>query len=226
MLIWRASNALLQRAMDSPDDTPAMGCDSAPRALPAPTLSAPALADQLQRGSAALFPTDTLPALAACPNQAHQLWTLKQRPPDKPLILMAASSELLLAALGLPLQPAWLEMAAWAWPGAVTLVLPATGPVAAALNPGGASLGLRLPASPEALALLQLSGPLATTSANLSGCPAATTAEQAAQQFPQVPRLAPLPWPMAGGQASTVLAWGETGQWQVLRAGALLPPGI
>lgn len=212
--------------MGSPEDTPAMGSDFAPMAGNAPTLTAPALADRLQRGSAALFPTDTLPALAACPDQAHQLWTLKQRPPDKPLILMAASSEALLAALGVPLQPAWLEMAAWAWPGAVTLVLPARGPVAAALNPGGASLGLRLPACPEAVALLRLSGPLATTSANLSGCPAATTAEQAAQQFPQVPRLAPLPWPMAGGQASTVLAWGETGRWQVLRAGALLPPGI
>lgn len=212
--------------MGSPDETATMGSDSEPMAWPAPALSARDLADRLQRGSAALFPTDTLPALAACPNQAHQLWTLKRRPPDKPLILMAASSEVLLASLGVPLQSAWLEMAAWAWPGAVTLVLPATGPFAAALNPGGTSLGLRQPASPEALALLRLSGPLATTSANLSGCPAATTAAQAAQQFPEVPCLAPLPWPLAGGQASTVLAWGETGRWRVMRAGALLPTGI
>ncbi|MCX5940868.1 MAG: L-threonylcarbamoyladenylate synthase [Cyanobium sp. LacPavin_0818_WC50_MAG_67_9] len=190
------------------------------------TLSAPDLAARLQQGSPGLFPTDTLPALATAPGHAPRLWTLKQRPADKPLILMAATAEALLEATGMPPRPEWLAMAAWAWPGAVTLVLPATGPLAAALNPGGDSLGLRLPACAEAQALLRLSGPLATTSANLSGRPAATTAEQATLQFPGVPLLAPLPWPVAGGQASTVVAWREPGGWQVLRAGALLPPGM
>jgi L-threonylcarbamoyladenylate synthase len=190
------------------------------------TLTAPALAARLREGEPGLFPTDTLPALAAATEQAHQLWTLKQRPADKPLILMAATAEALLAATGVPPRPEWLAMAAWAWPGAVTLVLPAQGSVAEALNPGGDSLGLRLPACAAAQALLRLSGPLATTSANLSGRPAATTAEQASEQFPGVPLLAPLPWPVAGGQASTVVAWRESGGWQVLRAGAVLPPGI
>ena len=78
----------------------------------------------------------------------------------------------------------------------------------------------------QALALLELSGPLATTSANVSGQPPATTAEEAARQFADVPLLGPMPWPEAGGMASTVLAWREGGGWQVLRAGALLPPGI
>jgi L-threonylcarbamoyladenylate synthase len=193
---------------------------------PGEALPAAALAKRLQQGSPALFPTDTLPALATCPGQAQQLWALKQRPSDKPLILMAATAETLLASIGMPPRPEWLAMAAWAWPGAVTLVLPAVGPVVAALNPGGATLGLRLPACAEAQALLRLSGPLATTSANLSGCPAATTAAEAMVQFPTVPLLAPLPWPAAGGQASTVLGWKQEGGWQVLRAGALLPPGI
>jgi L-threonylcarbamoyladenylate synthase len=191
-----------------------------------PALGAPDLAARLLQGSAALFPTDTLPALAASPGQANQLWRLKKRPADKPLILMAASSGALFDALGVPPRSEWLELAAWAWPGAVTLVLPAVGEVAEALNPGGSSLGLRLPASAEAQALLQLSGPLATTSANISGCPAACTDQEAGQQFPGVPLLAPLPWPLAAGQASTVVAWRSGGGWQVLRAGALLPPGI
>jgi L-threonylcarbamoyladenylate synthase len=194
--------------------------------VPSPAVEPPDLAALLLEGSAALFPTDTLPALAASPGQANQLWRLKQRPADKPLILMAASSEDLFACLGVAPRNEWLEMAAWAWPGAVTLVLPAVGVVAEALNPGGSSLGLRLPASAEAQALLQLSGPLATTSANISGCPAACTAQEAAQQFPRVPLLAPIPWPLAAGQASTVVAWRAEGGWQVLRAGALLPPGI
>ena len=194
--------------------------------VPSPALEPPDLAARLLKGSAALFPTDTLPALAASPGQANQLWRLKKRPADKPLILMAASSEALFDALGVPPRSEWLELAAWAWPGAVTLVLPAVGVVAEALNPGGSSLGLRLPASAEAQSLLRLSGPLATTSANISGCPAACTAQEAAQQFPGVRRLAPIPWPLGAGQASTVVAWLAEGGWRVLRAGALLPPGI
>ena len=193
--------------------------------VPSPALRAPDLAARLLEGSAALFPTDTLPALSSCPGQAKQLWHLKKRPADKPLILMAASSEVLFDALCVPLRSEWLELAAWAWPGAVTLVLPASGAVAEALNPGGSSLGLRLPASAEAQALLKLSGPLATTSANISGFPAACTDQEAAEQFPGVPLLAPLPWPISAGLASTVVAWRSGGGWQVLRAGALLPPG-
>ena len=121
-------------------------------------------------------------------------------------------------------------MAEQGWPGALTLVLPAQGATLQALHPGGTSLGLRVPACPRAQALLRCSGPLATTSANPSGKPAAATAEDAARMFPELALLGPLPWPQGGGQASTVLAWNPSeavpGGWQVLRAGALLPAGI
>jgi L-threonylcarbamoyladenylate synthase len=188
--------------------------------------SAPQLADRLCGGEAALIPTDTLPALAACPNHADQIWSLKSRPAGKPLILMAADLEQLLPLLGGPWRQEWLHMAHQGWPGALTLVLPASGPVAAALNPGRESLGVRIPACEQARALLRLSGPLATTSANPSGVPAATTATEAAAFFPRLPLLGPLPWPGAAGVASTVLAWSASGTWQVLRAGAVMPPGI
>ncbi len=183
------------------------------------------LAQRLRAGSAALFPTDTLPALAATPPHAGQIWQLKQRPADKPLILMAADLEQLHHALGQPWQPEWLEVADAVWPGAVTLVLPASSPWAEALHPGGGSLGLRIPACDQARSLLRCSGPLATTSANRSGEPAATTAASAAELFPTVPQLAPVPWPAAGGTASTVLRWSHQG-WRVLRAGATLPAGL
>ena len=58
------------------------------------------LAQRLQQGEPALFPTDTLPALAAIPSAAQAIWQLKQRPADKPLILMGASVEQLLPCLG------------------------------------------------------------------------------------------------------------------------------
>ena len=188
------------------------------------------LALRLAAGDPVLFPTDTLPALAAVPEAAAALWRLKERPADKPLILMGADLNQLLAYLPGPWPQAWLDQAQHCWPGAVTLVLPITGPCTEALHPGGASLGLRVPACAPARELLRLSGPLATTSANRSGQEPATTAEEAALAFPDLARLAPLPWPCGSGQASTVLAWapgdgpGAAPSWQVLRGGQTPAP--
>jgi len=46
------------------------------------------LALKLKKGSLALFPTDTLPALCSCPKYSKKIWTIKKRPLSKPLILM------------------------------------------------------------------------------------------------------------------------------------------
>lgn len=189
----------------------------------APSLPAAQLAERLRRGQAAIFPTDTLPALATCPAQAHLLWELKQRPAHKPVILMAATPTELWQALGLKPRPAWQMLADRHWPGALTLVLPARSSLARQLNPHGDSLGVRIPACPTALELLRWSGPLATTSANRSGEPACVTAAEALACFPQVARLAPEPWPEGSGQASTVLRWQPQG-WTLLRAGAVQAP--
>ena len=42
------------------------------------------LSSKLLEGSAVLFPTDTLPALASAPEAASQLWNIKKRPSKKP----------------------------------------------------------------------------------------------------------------------------------------------
>lgn len=189
----------------------------------APALLAADLALAARNGGAVIFPTDTLPALATLPSQADQIWQLKQRPRDKPLILMAADQEALEAATGVRWRPEWKAAAAQVWPGAFTLVLPASGWLAQALHPGGGTLGLRIPAAGAALELLEITGPLATTSANRSGAPPCRDAEEAALYFPAVPRLAPLPWRPGSGEASTVLAWSGQG-WRTLRAGAQPTP--
>ena len=186
-------------------------------------LAAPKLAQRLRQGEAAIFPTDTLPALASLPEHAGQLWALKQRPQHKPVILMAASGPELWRWLEVDPLPAWLKLADRYWPGALTLVLPAASRLVEPLHPGGNSIGVRVPACEQALALLQLSGPLATTSANRSGEAPCLSPEQAAQRFPQVPQLGPVPWPQPSGEASTVLRWLETGSWEVLRQGAVVP---
>ena len=189
-------------------------------------LDAVALSARLAAGEAVIFPTDTLPALASAPSVAPLLWRLKRRPPDKPLILMGADLEQLVGLIGVPWRSEWLEQAHRCWPGATTLVLPVAGPLVEVLNPGGSSLGLRVPASLLACDLLRRSGPLATTSANPSGAPPATDADQAAAAFPGLARLAPLPWPPGSGAPSRVLAWRESPDsegdpWQVLRPGPI-----
>lgn len=164
-----------------------------------------------------LLPTDTVPALAIQPFAAQRIWALKERPTHKPLILMGADLPQLQEALAVPWLPEWLQEAERVWPGQVTLVLPVAGPLCSALNPGGKSLGLRVPACSATQKVLQRSGPLATTSVNRSGQPPALTAEEANLLFPDLPLLGPLPWPPGSGIPSEVRAWNEGG-WQVLRS--------
>jgi L-threonylcarbamoyladenylate synthase len=175
------------------------------------------LVQHLLRDEPVLFPTDTVPALAIRPSAAERIWTLKQRPAHKPLILMGADQAQLEMALAGPWLPEWREEAQRVWPGAVTLVLPASGPLVEALNPGGESLGLRVPDCTLSQALLRQSGPLASTSVNLSGQPPALTAEEASWLFPDLALLGPLPWPSGSGIPSEVRAW-SSGGWSLLRS--------
>ena len=180
----------------------------------------------LRAGGAALLPTDTLPALAAMPEQAAQIWRLKKRPQDKPLILMGADVDGLLCHVSPAARADASALAQLHWPGALTLVLPAFGPCAEALNSGVPTLGLRIPACKPMLDLLRLSGPLATTSANVSGESASRTEMEAARAFPDLPLLAPIPWPAPSCQASSVIAWQEPQGWHWLRRGAVMPAGV
>lgn len=172
------------------------------------------------------FPTDTVPALAACPDQAPQIFAAKQRQPDKPLILMAASPEALWPYVGGNEQEMqqWQRMAKDYWPGALTLVLPASDRVPPQMNPlNPDSLGIRVPNSKVAQMILQQTGPLATTSINRSGQPALTTIQDINQHFPEVFTPLANQWPEPQSSdplPSTVIKW--TGQgWEVLRQGAI-----
>ena len=190
--------------------------------MPPPVLEAASLASLLQSGRAAVIPTDTVVGLAVRPDDAGQIWTLKRRPADKPLILMGGDVDGLLGFVEERSHADARSLAGRFWPGALTLVLPARGRVVDLLNPGGGSLGIRIPACGPTRELLRLVGPLATSSANLSGQPAAGSANEAAAMFPGVPQLGPQPWPKPSGLASTVASWCGDGSWQVLRQGAVM----
>lgn len=175
------------------------------------------------------FPTDTVPALAAAPAHAALIYTAKQRPPEKPLILMGASLSDLLPYVSREeaAMAEWQAIALQHWPGQLTLVLPVSTLPPQDLSPllagtDGDTIGVRVPNHPVALALLAKTGPLATTSANLSGQPALTNISTIAETFPNVLTLAPDLYRAgtASGTPSTVIRWTSAG-WQILRQGEI-----
>jgi L-threonylcarbamoyladenylate synthase len=171
------------------------------------------------------FPTDTVPALAVRPDQADLIFAAKQRSQNKPLILMAATPmELWPFVTGSASERlVWQQVASLYWPGALTLVLRASDRVPFALNRADpTTVGLRVPKLAIARTILSQTGPLATTSANLSGqLPLQTMAEIEAQ-FPDVLMLPTELEAVASGTGvpSTVAKWTGEG-WEILRQGAV-----
>lgn len=176
------------------------------------------------------FPTDTIPALAVRPDYAELIFTLKQRSNNKPLILMGAFHASLWSYVkGTDAElEIWQQVAQKYWPGALTLVLPASDKVPAAMNPTAPStIGLRVPNSRVAIAILSQTAPLATTSANISGKPPLHTMSEIEAEFPEVLTLHPTesteleePHSNTQGVPSTVAKWTGDG-WQILRQGAV-----
>ena len=179
------------------------------------------LALKLKKGSLALFPTDTLPALCSDPKYSKKIWAIKKRPSSKPLILMGGREDDLFEFVNPCAIDDALKLAKIYWPGALTIVLPTMGNFADNLNCHSNSVGFRVPALKLARDLLLKTGPLATTSANISGEAPVKDALEASIQFPGIPILAPVPWPNSSGKASTVVKW-EKGKWNLLRPGSVV----
>tara|TARA_Y100001968_G_C19211446_1_gene644960 strand:- start:232 stop:831 length:600 start_codon:yes stop_codon:yes gene_type:complete len=179
------------------------------------------LAAKLKNGSLALFPTDTLPALCAYPKYSKKIWTIKKRPSNKPLILMGGCLNDLFEFVHPCAKEEGLKLAKIYWPGALTIVMPTIGNFSENLNCQSNSVGFRVPALRIARDLLDQTGPLATTSANISGKTPVKNAIEASIQFPGIPMLAPIPWPNPSGIASTVIEW-KKGKWHLLRHGSVI----
>lgn len=159
-------------------------------------------AEELRADRAVIIPTDTVYGLAALPENLDLLFELKQRPLDKAVaILIAHPADV--EKLFDPL-PATRRLMEEHWPGALTIVQDGS--------------GVRCPDHPLVQALAATVGPIATTSANLSGQPTPHTAAEAAAPFPAVQLV------IDGGRlqapASTVVEVRQDGV-NILRQGAV-----
>ena len=144
------------------------------------------VAQLIRSGEVVAVPTDTVYGLAADPFRggvAERIFEIKRRPESNPILLLFDSLERLNEVLP-DLPPAFRRIAAAFWPGPLTIVVPASPCIPAAITASTGTVAVRMPAAPLVRRLIRASGcPLTGTSANLSGKPAATTANEVKRQL-------------------------------------------
>ena len=185
-----------------------------------------AAAEALADGAVVAVPTDTVYGLAvdpAQPDAVARLFALKGRPSDVPLPVLVAGAEQVAMVAG-RLESAAQHLADRYWPGPLTLVVPRRPGFAVDLGGPPAArhtVGVRRPDHVLVVALCELLGPLAVTSANLHGAPPATTADQVVRAFAGTdePRLVLDAGTCAGVPSTVVECRGPASK--CLREGAL-----
>ena len=123
-----------------------------------------------------IFPTDTVYGIGASifsPKALDKIFEIKNRPTDKSLIVLCAD-ELQLEEIVGPLSVDVKKIIDAFLPGGLTLILKCYMSLPEEITRGKQTIGVRIPNHPLALELLKEIGPLATTSANISGEPSPT----------------------------------------------------
>ena len=180
--------------------------------------AAAAIAD----GGLVLLPTDTVYGVAAdafTPSAVTALLAAKNRGRAMPVPVLIGEASTL---GGLVLEPpaVAVELAGAFWPGGLTLVVQHAPSLAWDLGDAEGTVAVRLPDDDLTRELLRRTGPLAVSSANRSGRPAATTAQEAQEQLGEHAAVVLDGGPRASSAASTIVDC--TGPVpRVLRVGAI-----
>ena len=177
---------------------------------------------KLQNGEVVAIPTETVYGLAADATDdaaLRQIYAIKQRPADNPLIVHIADINQV-EDWAAEFSPLAQKLAKAFWPGPFTLVLPAKSSVSQIVRGGQPTVALRVPNHPLTLQLLQQSGlALAAPSANkftqLSPTTAAHVAASLGDDLPILDGGA-----CEVGIESTIVAV-QGKSWQLLRLGML-----
>jgi tRNA threonylcarbamoyl adenosine modification protein (Sua5/YciO/YrdC/YwlC family) len=161
----------------------------------------------IQRGGLVVLPTDTVYGLAADAfdkESVQELLDAKGRGRDMPPpVLISAPTTLDALAVRVP---SWVRtLVEEFWPGALTLVCHAHASLQWDLGDTRGTVAVRMPDHPVALEILERTGPLAVSSANLTGRPAATDAEQAEEMLGAEVEVVVDAGTSPGGEASTII---------------------
>jgi L-threonylcarbamoyladenylate synthase len=191
------------------------------KVLPATEENIEKAATIIKKGGVVVYPTETVYGIGCAPynaEAAERVCYVKGRA-DKPLPLACADAE---DARGIvEFNPAAERLAERFWPGPLMLVLPARIEYSVWVTHGAKTLGVRVPDHDVARRLAELSdGIIVSTSANRTGEPPATTAEEAADQVGDGVDLILNGGPAKSQLPSTVLDLSGEQLW-ILRAGPI-----
>jgi len=138
----------------------------------------------LKTGKIIAFPTDTVYGIAVLANNAaniEKLYQLKARERTKAIpVLLGDISQL--DQVTPDVSPNTLKLADKFWPGPLTIIVPKHPDMPDNISPS-ATIGIRIPNHPTALKILKAVGPLAVTSANISGGADTRTAQEVLSQL-------------------------------------------
>ncbi|RBY83975.1 L-threonylcarbamoyladenylate synthase [Blastococcus sp. TF02A-26] len=166
-----------------------------------------AAAAAIGRGELVLMPTDTVYGVAAdafTPDAVTRLLAAKNRGRAMPVPVLIGEASTL-AGLVVTLPPTAHRLAEEFWPGGLTLVLEHAPSLAWDLGDAEGTVAVRLPDDEIARDLLRRTGPLAVSSANRSGRPAATDAAGAVEQLGERAAVVLDGGPRTGSAASTIV---------------------
>ncbi|MGI8702738.1 MAG: L-threonylcarbamoyladenylate synthase [Nocardioidaceae bacterium] len=137
--------------------------------------------ESLARSGLVVLPTDTVYGIAADafdPTAVRRLLRAKGRGRDMPPPVFIADLDVL-PALAIGMNAEARELAETFWPGGLTLICRQQPSLRWDLGDSRGTVAVRVPDQVDTLALLEETGPLAVSSANTTGMPAATTVEEA-----------------------------------------------
>lgn len=179
----------------------------------------------LREGGLVGMPTETVYGLGANaldPKAVRSIFEAKGRPGDNPLIVHVSCVEEI-PPLVREIPKAARKLMDAFWPGPMTLILPKADCIPTEVSAGLATVGIRLPASEAARALIAAAGcPVAAPSGNRSGRPSPTTARHMLEDMDgRIPLILDGGACEVGVESSVIDATGETPV--ILRPGGITP---
>lgn len=166
-----------------------------------------AAVDAIRRGDLVVLPTDTVYGLGADAFSASAvtaLFTAKGRGREMPPPVLVGSWTGL-DGLMVTVDPVARDLVEAFWPGGLTIIVEHAPSLDWDLGDNRGTVGVRMPAHPVAIDLLERTGPLAVSSANRTGQPSPTTGRQAQQELGQAVDVYLDAGPCASSLASTIV---------------------
>ncbi len=136
-------------------------------------------------GKVIAFPTDTVFGIGAKIDDSagiSKIYQLKKRDLHKPLVILASKVEDILPYIERPTDKV-IDIMKKYWPGALTIIFQKKKSIHLILNNDIDTIAFRIPNSSIALSILEKTGPLATTSVNISGDKPINTYQEIADCF-------------------------------------------